>query len=254
MDKIINTGAKLIVSDYNWLPEDVENSWITKYTDNYLVLDRYHRFQESEKIKRQKNVGQNVYDIFDFIDLNYDNLPNIMIFCRAAFLNPKDDGVARYDENGKKISTGNCSEETFTKLVNNTEFTELHDFGAEAHERYNGMSQPPSKLDMDGKGFLEINNSWYVNSHRTEYFPNLNNLFDEIFEDFPHPQYVRFSPGANYLIPKENVLKYNRHFYETMKNFIGWDIITGEAHMFERASHTIFTSNNKIKDKYKNNG
>lgn len=252
MDKIIKTDAKLVISDYNWLPEDIENSWITKYTDNYLILDRYHRFEESEKIKWQKNVGQNVYDIFDFIDSNYENLPSIMIFCRAAFLNPKDDGVPKYDENGKKLSTGNCSEETFLKLVNNKEFTEIHDFGAEAHERYKGQSKPASKLDYDGKGFLEINNSWYVNSHATKYFRKLNDLFDEIFETPSHPEYVRFSPGANYLIPKENALQYNRFFFETMKNFIGWDILTGEAHMFERATYTIFNSNNKIKNKYKN--
>ena len=67
MEKLIKTNALFVLSDYNWLPEDVENSWVTKYTDNYLILDRYHRYQESEKIKWQDNLGQNVYDIFDFI-------------------------------------------------------------------------------------------------------------------------------------------------------------------------------------------
>ena len=41
----------LVVSDYNWLPEDLNESWIHKYTDNYLIYDRYHRFPESDKIK-----------------------------------------------------------------------------------------------------------------------------------------------------------------------------------------------------------
>ena len=30
----------LVVSDYNWLPEDLNESWIHKYTDNYLMYDR----------------------------------------------------------------------------------------------------------------------------------------------------------------------------------------------------------------------
>lgn len=253
MEKIINTGALLVISDYNWLPQDIENSWITSYTDNYLILDRYHRLKESSKVKWQDNVGQNVYDIFDFIDKTYENLPEITIFCRAAFLNPKDDGTPRYDDKGKKISTGNCTEQTFKKICNNLEFTEIHDFGEESHLRYKGQLEPASKLDVDGIGFLEINNSWYVNSHPTKFFRKLNDLFDEIFDDFTHPKYVRFSPGANYLIPKKNILKFNHNFYKTMKNFIGWDVLTGEAHMFERAIYTIFTSNSKIKNKYKNN-
>jgi len=252
MEKLIKTNALFVLSDYNWLPEDVENSWVTKYTDNYLILDRYHRYQESEKIKWQDNLGQNVYDIFDFIYKNYENLPEIAIFCRAAFLNPKDDGIVRYDENGKRLSTGNCTEETFNKICNNTEFTEVHDFGPPAHERYYGQSQPASKLDSDGFGFLEINNGWYLFSHRPKFFNSLNQLFDEIFENPIHTEYVRFAPGANYIIPKKDMLKYNKHFYEKMREFIGWDIITGEAHMFERALYTLFTSNFKIKSKYSN--
>lgn len=253
MEKLIKTNALFVLSDYNWLPEEVENSWVTKYTDNYLILDKFHRLKESEKIKWQDNVGQNVYDIFDFIYKNYENLPEIAIFCRAVFLKAKDDGVTtKYDKNGKKISTGNCTEETFNKICNNTEFTEIHDFGPSAHERYYGQKQPASKLDSDGFGFLEINNSWYLLSHRPKFFGSLNELFHEIFENFEHMEYVRFSPGANYIIPKKYMLKYNKHFYEKMREFIGWDIITGEAHLFERAIYTIFTSNLKIKSKYHN--
>lgn len=252
MEKLIKTNALFVLSDYNWLPEDIENSWITKYTNNYFILDRYHRFQESEKIKWQDNLGQNVYDIFDFIYKNYENLPETTIFCRAAFLNPKGDGVIRYDQNGKRLSTGNCSEEYFNKICNNIEFTEIHDFGSEAHKRYYGQTNPASKLDIDGYGYLEINNSWYLFSHKPKFFNTLNEFFNEVFENPPYFQYVRFSPGANYIIPKKNMLKYNKYFYQKMREFIGWDIITGEAHMVERAIYTLYMSNLKIKSKYSN--
>jgi hypothetical protein len=57
----------VVASDYNWLPENIEDSWVHKYTDNYLIYDKFHRFKESDKIKHQLNVGQNIYDMFDFI-------------------------------------------------------------------------------------------------------------------------------------------------------------------------------------------
>lgn len=37
-----------------------------------------------------------------------------------------------------------------------------------------------------------------------------------------------------------------------MKEFIGWDIITGEAHLVERALYTLYTTDLKIKTKYNN--
>ena len=60
----------LVVSDYNWLPENIEESWVHKLTDNYLIYDKYHRYEQSDKVKHQKNVGQNIYDMFDFIVKN----------------------------------------------------------------------------------------------------------------------------------------------------------------------------------------
>jgi hypothetical protein len=32
---------------------------------------------------------------------------------------------------------------------------------------------------------------------------------------------------------------------------VGWDVLVGEAHMFERALTTIFTCDFEVKDKYK---
>lgn len=50
MGNIIKSNF-LVVSDYNWLPDNLEESWIHKYTDNYLIYDKFHResWQESSK-------------------------------------------------------------------------------------------------------------------------------------------------------------------------------------------------------------
>lgn len=84
-DKLIKSNF-LVVSDYNWLPDDISDSWVDKFSDNYLILDRYHRYKETEKIKQQINVGQNIYDMFDFIINNYNKLPDVTIFCRSCFM------------------------------------------------------------------------------------------------------------------------------------------------------------------------
>jgi hypothetical protein len=42
-NRIIQTGAKLIITDYNVLPTKIEESWIVDFTDNFLIYDRGHR-------------------------------------------------------------------------------------------------------------------------------------------------------------------------------------------------------------------
>jgi hypothetical protein len=226
----------LIVSDYNWLPQNIDDSWVSKYAENYLIYDRAHRWNETSHIKRQKNVGQNIYDMLDFIVTHYDCLPSVMIFCRAAFIFPKG--------REKPLSNGNCSESIFLELSNNKNFTELHDYGHEVHD---GCS---SKMDVDG-GFLELNNSWYFYSHPGRYFKSQNDFLKDVFINPAIPEYIRFSPGANYVIPRSNILKYEKYFYERLREYVGWGIVTGEAHMIERCIYTIFTCNYIVKDKYK---
>lgn len=226
----------LVISDYNWLPQNIEESWVHKYSDNYLIYDRAGRWEETNKIKRQKNVGQNIYDLFDFIATNYDNLPDVTIFGRAAMIFPKG--------REKPLSNGTISEEKFLELANNDTFTELHDFGPEVHNGYS------SKLGPDGS-YLEINNSWYFNHHRGKYFHNLNTFLQDVYVNPTIPDYIRFAPGGSYIIPKANMLKYSKNFYEKLRDYVGWDILTGEAHMLERSLYTIFTCDFEVQNKYK---
>ncbi len=230
------TSNFLVISDYNWLPQNIEESWVHKYSDNYLIYDRAHRLEQSNRVQWQQNVGQNIYDMFDFIATHYDNLPEVMIFGRAAMIFPKG--------REKPLSNGTCNEEKFLQLANNTTFTELHDFGPEVH---NGHS---SRYGPDGS-YLEINNSWYFNHHHGKYFNNLNVFLQDVYVNPILPEYIRFAPGGSYIVPKRNILRYSKKFYEMVRMYVGWDVLTGEAHMLERSLYTIFTCDYEIQNKYK---
>ena len=146
----------IVVSDYNWLPDNIEDSWVHKNFSNYLIYDKFHRFEENDRVVKQKNVGQNHYDMFDFIVTNYDNLPEIIVFCRAACIFPKDIGTPRRDLDGNVLSNGNCVMETFLELASKKVFTEIQDFTSEPW-RFNGHANKvgPETIHMSiGLDFL----------------------------------------------------------------------------------------------------
>lgn len=233
----------LVASDYNWLSDNIEETWIYKYTDNYLIYDKFHReaWPESSKIIKQKNVGQNHYDMFDFIVTHYDNLPEVTIFCRSCLFFPKGKKTGLPN---KSASTGNYNETAFKKNCNNTVFTELHDFGPETSGSY-------SRIDTDGFGYLEINNDWYFNCGPSKYFKSFNKFLFELYKTPVIVPFIRFAPGGNYIIPKKNILRYSKKFYEYIREILSWDIITAEIWMVERATYTIFTCDWEVNEKYK---
>ena len=49
-----------------------------------------------------------------------------------------------------------------------------------------------------------------------------------------------------------DILKYNKHFYETMRYYVSWHVQPGEAYLLERALFTLFNNTFNIKEKYKN--
>ena len=244
MKKICNNFV--IVSDYNWLPENLEDSWVDKWCENYLIYDKFHRYPESDRVKHQKNVGQNIYDMFDFIVEHYDDLPDNTLFCRACIMWPKDTGTPRLDENGNRLSNGNCSKEVFLERCNNNTFTELQDFTSEPWRINNTMN----RIGPDNS-YMELNNSWYFGMFPGKYYNNINNFLNEMFVNPDIPQWLRFAPGGNYVIPKSDILKYSKKFYEEVRRILSYDAVVGEAHMIERCIWLFFNSDWEVNEKYK---
>lgn len=242
--KIANDSF-FVITDWNWLPDNLEESWVHKISDNYLIYDRKHRWPECDKIIHQKNVGQNIYDMFDYIITNYKNLPETIVFCKGSVCFLKDTGTPRKNEGGEILPNGHCSEEYFYSVIANKTFTELSDYGTEDW-RFDGKSCKKG----EGVSFMEHNGGWYFHHYPRKYYSNIDTFFREMYENPPHLEWIRFSPGACYIVPRQNILRYNIDFYKRIKDIVSWGPIIAEAHMIERAIYTIFTCDWKIKGKY----
>jgi len=240
-NRIIQTGAKLIITDFNHLPTNINESWIVDFTDNFLIYDRSHRFTETDNVYHQKNVGANIYDIFDFITENYDDLPEIMIFCKG------------------NVIPRHCSIRKFIEISNNTTFTPIENYIRETPPFAQGAYSFVDENDRYHEKNNEVN-ATVRSRHKSRTIHSYPELLNMIFEDGVQGEYIRFAPGANYVIPKNDVLKYNKHFYETMREAVSWDIQPGEAYLLERAMCTIFGQGSTqwwngdftIREKYRN--
>ena len=107
-------------------------------------------------------------------------------------------------------------------------------------------------ISCDG-GFMETNDSWYLNhpKHPTKYFRNYNDFLRFCFKDPVIPRYLRFPPGGNFVVPKEYILKYDKVFYQNLKTFTDHSRVSGEGQMIERALFTIWICNFEVSDSMK---
>jgi len=233
-NKIIKSGAFLVVTDYNFLPLNLETSWVNEYSDNYLIYDKAHRFEENDKIKHQANVGANIYDIFDFIVENYNNLPETTIFCKG------------------NVIPRHCGFDKFKKIINNTEFTTIENYIRDHPRHSPNIYSFVDETDAYHEKPIEVN-ATVARIHLCKSLFSYQELLDEIFEDGTVGEYIRFAPGGNHIIPKTSILKYNKHFYETMRDMVSWHVQPGEAYLLERALFTLFENSFIIKNKYNNN-
>jgi hypothetical protein len=233
MNKIITSGAFLVITDFNFLPLNLEESWVEKYTDNFLIYDRAHRFKESNKVKHQTNVGANIYDIFYHIYHNYENLPEILIFC-------KGNTIPRH-----------CGEEKFNKIINNTEFTTIENYIREAPRYHDGIHAYVDENDGYHENPIEVNGTVRI-IYPSKYIFSYEDMLHSIFENPIFKPYIRFAPGGNHIIPKKDILKYNKYFYKTMMSYVDWNVKPGEAYILERALYTLYNNNFTIIEKYRN--
>lgn len=185
---------KYIISRYN---HDLD--WLKEYTDDYVLYDRSEiPLENSIKVP---NIGSDIYDKFTYIIENYDSLPDIAVYCKA--------NLFKY-----------ITKEEFDKVKDSKVFMPLLTQGHKVYE--------PICRYADGL-YQEINNYWYLNSHKARYAK-------EIIEYFRmnEREYNKFAPGSNYILPRENILKHSIETYIKLRSYLNWDIYPGDCQLIER--------------------
>ncbi len=195
----------LVVSNHN---NDI--SWIKEYTDNYIIYDRSDTDEwtkpfDPSKIIKVPNIGWDIYDKFTYIIDNYDNLPETIILAKG--------NTFKY-----------ITREEFDAVCNNTSFTSLL---TKNHRTY-----LPVSFYKDGI-YNELNNSWYLRVFPTKHFKTYNDFAWRYMKKLP--RYVQFAPGSNYLVTKNDILRYSKSFYEQLRSYLDYTTLPGEAQIMERA-------------------
>lgn len=198
--------AFVVMNNYN-----NDTSWIKEYTNDYIIYNKGEPINDTKAIQ-VPNVGYNIFDYLTFIIDRYNDLPQSVMFIKS------------------NIFPRHMAKEEFDAVCEQTEFTPLL---SKTHKTY----MPVCFYDSNGV-FNEINNSWYLNDYPAKFF----NAYYEFAEEMglPSPSYIPFAPGANYIVPKENILKHSKEFYAKLKSYVDYTQLPGEAHIIERALYTIW--------------
>lgn len=175
--------------------------WIKEYTDDVVFYD-----------KKESNLGSNILDYMDWIVNNYDDLPDIVLFGKSNMLER------------------HITKNEFDSCLKQHGLVPLLTYNHKVYEpvcRYNGNL------------YEETNNDWYVNEHPHKHYSS----YKDFARDFklPTPEYLRFSPGACWIVPRENILKRSREYYFRLRDIVEHDSNPGEAHMIERALYYIWS-------------
>jgi hypothetical protein len=195
-------------------------SWLNEIPLNHLIYNKGAPISEYNSMEFP-NYGGNQHDIFHFVYNNYDNLPNITGFLQA---NPWD----------------HCSIDKFKELMTTKEFAPLESFGPLTMTSWNILG--------DDGGFCEINNSWYISAHNDHLqskgvggkcsYTTFDDFMNDLFLDYHHLEWIRFTPGSQYIVPKNHFLHYPKEFWEKLMNMFPTEIGTNGgtmAHIIERA-------------------
>lgn len=184
--------------------------WIKEYTSGCLVYNKGNTSLICNNWIYAENLGGNQRDIARFSFEYYDQLPELVLFCQGYIWD-------------------HCKQEVFSELIKNNSFTPL--------ESYKNIQVNSYCRITDG--YEEINNSWYVQAHNTSFgktcpYSSFDEFMNKYFINYTHLDWIRFSPGSNYIVPKENILKYSKKFWLSLMHEM--DELNGTtAHIVERS-------------------
>ncbi len=225
-----------LIHNFNTVPDE-----LLALCSDYLIYDCSTDTDTKQKlhdrnlsVKDVANTGHNITTYFSFFDEYYDNLPEVICLLKGNM-------IGRH-----------CSMEFFRQVMDNKSFTFLYDEKQywDKFAKFDGENQKNEAgntfLAMENV-YVEKNTSWYVESpnHPKKYFNDVDDLLRFIYKKPMIPQYFMFSPGACYIIRREQVLSHSREFYRNLNKLMNYGMNPGfpsEAHQVERILPILFTS------------
>jgi len=199
---------------------DGDLSWVEQICgSNYLIYAKGPLPVNAPKNAVElPNVGYNIYSYLTYIIDHYDSLPEVIVFCK------------------NNVFDRHVSRETFMSVCARKVFTPI-----EEPQRWDRIAFPASVISSDG-GYLELNNSWYATEYDRRYFHNFDAYYEFVFESVRRPDYLRFAPGGNYVVPRDHILLRSRNFYINLREFVAHTQYSCESHFVERSLFTIWSS------------
>jgi hypothetical protein len=217
------TSTFFIISNYNTDPERY-----LSYCEDYHIYDQSPDVEIRDSLRHKyskisfvENTGHNISDYFRYFIDHYESLPQHMMLAKGNMI-----GRHITQEYFDRIYDNKC----YTSLYNDRNFTDKTDV---AYQLYDGA-------------FLEVNNAWYASAKSHKYFKTYNDLISFVFKDPIIPHWLLFSPGACYIVSREQVLKYPKEFYENLKYLVSYTYFPLEAYHVERMLQVIFSANYEI--------
>lgn len=225
-----------VIHNFNTIPTN-----LIEMCEDYVIYD----CSSDEAVKQQlrsmnlnlvevENTGHNITSYFTYFAQNYDNLPEVMCLLKGNM-------IGRH-----------CSKEFFEQVYDNQSFTFLYDEKQywDKFSKYDGNNQRNQAgttfLAMENV-YVEKNDSWYVESpnHPKKYFNDADDLLRFIYKNPMIPQYFMFSPGACFIVRREQVLRHSKAFYCNLNKLMNYGMnpsFPSEAHQVERILPILFTS------------
>jgi UDP-N-acetylglucosamine 2-epimerase len=201
---------KYIVSTFN---QDYE--WVKKYTKDYIIYNRGDEHIEGT-IHVQPNIGTDLADKFRWIIENYEKLPTVVALVKA--------NLFKY-----------ISEEEFEKVKNSKVFTPLL---TKKHRTYSDNDGVVCFYDEDGM-YNERNDYWYLREIPTKTVHSAQEI-KALFK-MDERKFNAFAPGSSYIVPRENILKHSKEYYQKLLDYVCMTQYGGEAQLIERNLYYIWS-------------
>ena len=218
-----------VIHNFNTIPTN-----LIDYCEDYIIYDASNEAGIREKMDEMglkyipvENTGHNITSYFHYFADNYDNLPEVVCICKGNM-------IGRH-----------CTKEYFDKVYDNSYFTYLYEEPRDQAKL--SKTREPDKIAFlaSESQYVEKNASWYVGSpnHPHWYFDDFDDLLKFVYTNPIVPEYCLFSPGACYIVRREQIRKHTPTFYRNLCKVMDYALapsFPSEAHQVERMLPLIF--------------